>query len=105
MLANLIPRFPRAAAELEDGWEWVCVEYIAENEVHVSPWFEDEFDLLDWLNTTGASITRKFVRTSDGIVEADGLGGFTALEPEDISACFTPSAGWSLEDFCLRNSA
>lgn len=65
-----------------------CYEYRVDNEDFISPWFDDEFDIFDWLEDVDEFlITRKYIRTSDGIREDNGVGDLLDLEVIDISEC------------------
>ena len=99
VLLNKVPPLP-PGLDLEDCW--FCYEYRTNNEDFISPWFEDEFDIFDYLEgLDGFLITRKFVRSSDGIVEDDGLGGYHNLPVSNLDVLYGPSGFKSAEDFVV----
>lgn len=78
---------------------WFCYEYRVDNEDFVSPWFDNEFAIFDWLaDVDEYLITRRYLRTSDGIRELDGLGDFHDLPVQDLSVLRDPSPHTSAED-------
>lgn len=82
---------------LEDAW--FCYEYRVNNEDFVSPWFDDEFEIFEYLEDEDEFLlTRKFVRTSDGVRECNGLGDLLDLEVVDLDELNEPSPHTSAED-------
>lgn len=69
-----------------------CYEYRVDNEDFISPWFDDEFAIFDYLEDVDEFlITRKYIRTSDGIQEDNGVGDLLDLEWVDLSECGEPA--------------
>ena len=78
---------------------WFCYEFRVDNEDFVSPWFDDPFEIFDWLSDVDEYlITRRYLRTSDGIRELDGLGDFHDLPVQDLSGLRDQSPHTSAED-------
>lgn len=78
---------------------WFCYEYRADNEDFISPWFEDEFDIFDYLeDLDDFLITRKFIRSRDGVREDNGLGDYHSLPLENMELLSARSGHTSLED-------
>ena len=95
-IVSLVPPSPPGSDE-EDCW--YCFEFRVANEDHVSPWFEEEFDIFEYLSEVPMFlITRKYIRTSDGIREDNGLGDYLDLPVFDLDELYQPSGGKSWED-------
>ena len=93
---RLVPPNP-PGLDMQDAW--YCYEYRKDNEDFVSPWFRDETDIFEYLKDTDEFlITRKYVRTSDGIRECDGLGGTKLLKPDVIDEAWLSVPYTSAED-------
>lgn len=91
-----VPPLPPGVDE-EDCW--FCYEYRASNEDFISPWFDDEFAVFDYLEAVDEYlITRKYIRTSDGVREDDGTGELLDLPVHDLSLLSEPTAAKSWED-------
>ena len=83
---------PPAGAVLDAEDAMFCYEYRVDNEDFISPWFDDEFDIFDYLEDEDEFlITRKYIRTSDGIREDNGVGDLLDLEWVDLSECEKPA--------------
>lgn len=76
--------------EMEDAR--FCYEYRVDNESFISPWFDDEFEIFDYLEDVDEFlIMRKYIRTSDGIQEDNGVGDLLDLEWVDLRECEEPA--------------
>mgnify|MGYP001759038469 FL=1 len=90
---------------------WFCYEVRIGVEDRISPWFADGLEVFDWAERTFGDkeeflIKRKFIRTSDGVFECDGLDGITPLEPVNVDAGCAPTGLEAAEDAWLsKNSA
>lgn len=83
--------------DLEDAW-W-CYEYRVCVEDFISPWFDDEFGIFEYLeNVDEFLLTKKYVRTNDGIFEDNSLGDLLELPILDTTECHQPAGTVSLED-------
>ncbi|MDK6572262.1 hypothetical protein QP277_25860, partial [Escherichia coli] len=70
-----------------------------DNQDYISPWFVGAFDIFDWLSEVDEYlITRRYLRTSDGVREIDGTGTIIPLETVDISEAFQSVPYTSAED-------
>ena len=97
-LTKLPPLQP--GLDMEDCW--FCYEFRSHNEDFISPWFDDPHDIFEYLEELDDFlITRRYIRSSDGIFEDDGVENYYPLPPVDITWARTTAGHKSLEDQIL----
>ena len=93
---SLVPPLP-PGLDLEDAW--YCFEYRVNNEDFISPWLGHEMDIFEHLeNVDEYLLMKKFIRTSEGIFEDDGLGDYHNLPLTDMDELYVKTQNKSLED-------
>ena len=99
----MFAKVPPAPPGLEEEDCWFCYEYRAHNEDFVSPWFDDEFEIFEYLEDLDEFlITRKYIRSADGVFEDNGLGDYLVLPVSNFDNLEEPSGHKSREDEVLE---
>lgn len=95
----LLSKLPPLPPGLDEEDCWFCYEYRASNEDFISPWFDEEFAIFEYLESLDDFlITRKYIRSGDGIREDNGLGDYHSLPVDNLDVLYESSGLTSLED-------